>query len=100
MQLTFRDVYLDFFKGKKALILKQRSGMPLVFNNGYFHLQTGESVATLSQKMQKELNKKQEQGYQVQSATINFIVAWRGENDTEESAVLLPEITLRKEDNR
>lgn len=99
MQLTHRDVYLDYFKGKKSLILQQRSGMPLVFDNGCFRLPTGEYVAALSQKMREELQKKGEQGYQVKSATINFIVAWRGENDKEESAVLLPEITLRKENN-
>ena len=71
--------------------------MPLVFNNGYFQLPTGESVAALSQKMRNELQKKHEQGYQVQAASINFIVAWRGEGDTEEWAVLLPEIVLQKD---
>ena len=35
-------------------------------------------------------------GYVISSANVRFIVAWKGENDTEESAIILPNIQLKK----
>ena len=96
IQLNFHDVYLDFFKGKKRLILSLRSGMPLAFEKNELYLQTGEKVACLSQNMRGKLQKWLEKGYLVRSATINYIVAWKGKEETEETAVLLPELVLHK----
>ena len=31
----------------------------------------------------------------MQSAKVNFIVAWKGKDDVEETAVLLPELVLK-----
>lgn len=96
MQLTLEDVFLNFFKGKKEFILKLQSGMPLVFCNMELHLPTGETIAPLSKKKREEIQKWVEKGYQVQSATINYIVAWKGKDEVEEAAVLLPELVLQK----
>lgn len=98
LQLTFHDVYLDYFKDKKKQILQLRSGMPLVFDNGYFRIESGERVACVSKQVRKELLEWTEKGYQAESAKVSFIVAWKGKEDTEETAVLLPELTLRNSD--
>ena len=95
LQLTFHDVYLDYFKDKKKQILQLRSGMPLIFDNGYFRIESGERVACVSKQVRKELLEWTEKGYQAESAKVSFIVAWKGKEDTEETAVLLPELTLR-----
>ncbi len=95
LQLTHRDVYLDFFKGKKKLILQCRSGMPLFFDDGYLRLPTGEKVVCLSKQRRDELQGWAEKNYQVQSAKVNFIVAWKNKDDMEETAVLLPELVLK-----
>ena len=97
--LTHKDVYLDYFKGKKKQILQLRSGQPLCFENGYLRLPSGEGVAFISNKMREELQNWNEKGYIVQSAQANFIVAWKGKEDTEETAILLPELTLKKSTN-
>ena len=60
------------------------------------HLPTGETIAPLSKKKREEIQKWVEKGYQVQSATINYIVAWKGKDEVEEAAVLLPELVLQK----
>ena len=96
LPLTFKDVYLDFFKGKKNQILKLRSGQPLQFDNGYLLLPSGEKVAYISNKIREELLRWNDKSYFVKSAKINFIVAWKGKEDTEETAVLLPELVLKK----
>ena len=72
--------------------------MPLVFDNGYFRIESGERVACVSKQVRKELLEWSEKGYQAESAKVSFIVAWKGKEDTEETAVLLPELTLRNSD--
>ncbi len=37
-----------------------------------------------------------EKGYHVKNVKICYIVAWRGQDDEEETAVMLPEIILAK----
>ena len=78
-------MYLDFFKGKKKLILQCRSGMPLFFDDGYLRLPTGERVVCLSKQRRDELQDWAEKDYQVQSAKVNFIVAWKNKEDMEET---------------
>jgi ATP-dependent DNA helicase RecQ len=89
-------VYLDYFKGKKEQILRLRSGQPLCFDEGYLRLPSGGRVACISNKIREELQGWAEKGYYVKSAKINFIVAWKGKDDVEETAVLLPELVLKK----
>ncbi len=95
LQLTHKDVWLDFFKDKKKTILQQRSGQPLTFKNGYLRTMSGEDVAYISKIKRAELKDWEEKGYHVQSAKINYILAWKGKDDEEESAVLLPELVLK-----
>ena len=96
LPLTHKDVFLDYFKGKKRQILQLHSGQPLYYDDGYFRLPTGERVTSISNKMRNELQYWFEKDYFVQSAKINFIVAWKGKEETEETAVLLPELVLKK----
>lgn len=96
LTLTLRDVFLDYFKSRKKQILMLRSGMQLIYNNGYLSLPSGESVASLSKQQRAAMQEWAEKAYYVASAKISFIVAWKGKDDTEETAVLLPELTLRK----
>ena len=96
MQLTHRDVFLDYFKDKKKMILGLRCGDPLFFDNGFLRLQNGTIVASLSKQKKTELAGWAEKGYSVQSAKVNYIVAWKGKDDVVETAVILPELTLCK----
>ena len=73
-----------------------RSGMQLSYSNGFLSSLSGESIAYLSKQQRANLQEWAEKGYHVASAKISFIVAWKGKDDTEETAVLLPELTLRK----
>lgn len=97
LQLTLRDVYLDYFKKRKKQILQLRSGQPLAYNDGYLCLpNTNENLASLSNKCRTELMNWAEKGYHVKNVKICYIVAWRGQDDEEETAVMLPEIILAK----
>ena len=96
VQLTHRDVYLDFFKDKKEKILSLRSGQPLWFKDNGFYSAAGDCVGVLSAKKRNELQELYRQGFTVYAAEVAFVAAWRGENDTAESAVMLPKMHLRR----
>lgn len=78
--LTHRDVFLDFFKERKTIVLRLRSGDALQYRNGYLFTQNGECVAALSKSKEAEIKKLSEKGYQVTSAVVSFIVAWKPKN--------------------
>ncbi|MBQ7490209.1 MAG: hypothetical protein IJT51_06805 [Bacteroidales bacterium] len=46
--------------------------------------------------MRDELQSWARKGYSVQTASVNFIVAWKSKEAAEETAVLLPELKLKK----
>jgi len=95
LHLGHKDVVLDFFKNKKALNLALRSGQPLTAEGTYL-LCDGKRVVKLSQKCQEQLSGLAKQGYSIQNAEIRFIVAWKGEEDREERAIILPTLYLVK----
>ncbi len=103
LQLSHKDVNLGFFKTRKLQILALRAGGQLRFSNNYLYdTKTNLSVCQLSQKMQMEILLWANKGYQVSSATIRFIVAWKPKDapkEEEEHAVLLADLSLKKETN-
>ena len=99
LQLTHKDVVLDFFKDKKEVVFQLKSGIPLFLTDAYLSAElNGRSVriAKFSKACRERLQTLHERGYIPYSASIRFIVAWKGEDDTKETAVVLPDIYLRK----
>ena len=100
LQLTHRDVYLDFFKGVKREVLALRSGDALHYDDTrLYNPATHQPVAILSADMQKKLAAWEEQGYTVASASVRFVVAWKPKDapkDAPESAIVLADLTLSK----
>ena len=70
LQLTHKDVFLDFFKTRKKEILSMRSGDSLAFfENRLYHIGEHDErsfcVAMLSVSMKEKLNLWREKGYEV-----------------------------------
>lgn len=103
LQLSHKDVYLDFFKTCKKDVLSLRSGAPLDFRDNMLWIAgTSRAVARLSQAMQKKVADWQQKGYQVLSAKVRFIVAWKPRTapiEEKETAVLLPDIVMIKKND-
>lgn len=100
LQLTYRDVVLDFFKDKKEILLKLRSGMKLSMDNYYLLAElNGRTVkiAKLSKACRERIERLQSNGYTPYSAEIRFIVSWRKEDADEEIPVILPDVQLKKD---
>lgn len=95
LQLSHKDVYLDFFKDKKSLILRLKSGTHLMIRGNRLYLQSGEKllpVLQFSSKCNETVKQLISSGYTPYDSVIRFICAWKGKEDTEETAVILADI--------
>ena len=99
LQLNYKDVVLSFFKDKKRDILSMHCGHPLYFEpGGLTAMVHGKylSVVRFSKACNQKIHTLLQKGYVPIRAEIRLIVAWKGEEDTTESAVILPNIYMRK----
>lgn len=100
LSLTHRDVVLDFFKGKKELIFGIISGTKLGLSNGFLTAKLNGRefrVVKLSKACCENLAGFEKKGYSAVSAEARFTVAWKGKEDSEETAVLLADIRLKRQ---
>ena len=101
LQLSHKDVYLDFFLMRKREVLSLRAGDPLAYKDYVLYGTTANCpVAKLSTGMQQTLAEWGERGYQVSSASVRFIVAWKprdADKNEPETAVLLADLLLKRD---
>lgn len=99
IQLTYRDVVLNFFKGKNAQTFQLHSGAELSVDNEYLNAELGGKTvkaAKLSKACMANIAAFREKGYLPYAAKVRFVVAWRNESDEGETAVLLPDIYFHR----
>lgn len=99
VQMTYKDVFLSYFKQNQQLITTLRSGMCLtVRNNSLFAKKQNASVeaARFSRAFAEKLVKLKSKGYEPVSAEIQFMVYWKDQRDEEETLILLPVIKLKR----
>lgn len=99
LQLSHKDVYLDFFKDKKPLIIRLKSGMHLAVKGNRLYVQVNgrlTPVLQFSSKCNESVKQLISSGYVPYDAVIRFICAWKGKEDTTESAVILSDIYFRR----
>ena len=78
LQLSYHDVFLDFFKPIKKEIFSLNAGDKLRYdNNILYNINTEKEVCTLSFSMQKHLSELAAKGYYVSDASVRFVVSWR-----------------------
>ena len=103
MQLSHRDVYLGFFKDKKDIIIRLKSGMHLAVRGCRLYIKAGDKlqpVLQFSKKCNEDIKKLIESGYQPYDAVIRFICAWKDREDTEgteETAIILADVYFRRD---
>ena len=100
LQTTHRDVVLDYFKNKKELIFDLRSGTALKIDDVYLSAELhgrDVRVAKFSKTFVEMLEKLKNKGYAPTSSEVRFIVAWKGEEDDQETPILLTDIHFQKQ---
>lgn len=99
LQLSYKDVVLDFFKDKKDIIVGLRSGDTLQIEDEYLcAVVKGRlfRIVRYSKVFRDKLEYLKEEGYEPSTATIRFVLAWKGKEDENESAIVLPDLCLKK----
>ena len=98
LQLSHKDVYLGFFKERKKEILSLRSGDTLNYNDTIFYnTTTNTPIAKLSKNMQVVIEDWHNKGYNIKSASVRFVVAWKPKDapkEETETAVVLIDVML------
>ena len=98
LQLSHKDVYLGFFKERKKEILSLRSGDPLNYKDTIFYnTTTNTPIAKLSKNMQVVIEDWHNKGYNIKSASVRFVVAWKPKDapkEETETAVVLIDVML------
>ena len=94
--LDMHDVILDFFKGRKEIVLQLRSGASLHCQDGYLLSEKGVNIAALSAQGKNKLKTWTDKGYVVTGARVSFTLAWKPMDSQVEYAVCLANITLDK----
>ena len=98
LQLTHKDVVLDYFKDKKKEITSMKSGDILNYVDSFLlNPATNNRIVKLSKIMREKISGWEERGYKVRSAKVRFVVAWKQKDaprNEPTTAVILADLFL------
>ncbi|HYG40634.1 MAG TPA: RecQ family ATP-dependent DNA helicase [Cytophagales bacterium] len=97
MQLSFKDVFLDYFFNKQNHLSSLKGGDELKVNGIECFNSQGQPVLRFSKQFLNVVEGKKQQGFVLKSAKVNFIVYWKGEGMDQEVKVVLPEVEFVRE---
>ena len=95
--LNMHDVILNFFKGRKDIVLRLRSGDNLQYKDGYLLNEQSINIIALSACGKDKLKAWTDKGYEVTSAKVSYTLAWKPQDSNVEYAVCLANVILYKE---
>lgn len=96
MQLTFKDVWLDYFIYRQPVISQLISGDTLTINGNELLDSKGYPVLRFSTLFLKQIETINQKNYQLKEACVNFIVYWQKEDTGQEVKIILPELTFER----
>ena len=101
LQLSYRDVYLDYYKNRQAAVAELRSGDALaVTEEGYLTAEVHDRtvrIGRFSKAFCEKLDSLRAKGYSPSKAAVGFVVLWKGEEGKEETAIVLPTLCLKRD---
>ena len=94
--LNMHDVILNFFKGRKDIVLRLRSGDNLQYKDGYLLNEQEINIVALSASGKDKLKAWTDKGYEVTNAKVSYTLAWKPQDSKVEYAVCLANMVLSK----
>ncbi len=94
VQLTHREVWLDYFNHKQHWIKEMVSGDHLIFNEKGCMNQNEHAVLRFSSPFVQRLHWYKQKGFIVSDVRVNFILHWKKEGEDKDIMIILPEIRL------
>jgi ATP-dependent DNA helicase RecQ len=92
MQLTFRDIWLDYFAQRQHLVDQLISGQVLGIHEEDALSFNGQPVLKFSRQYLEEIASLKNKNYFLKSAKVNAIVYWLKEGSDKEIKIVLPEL--------
>ena len=89
-------VGFNFFKGRKDIVLRLRSGDNLQYKDGYLLNEQSINIIALSASGKDKLKAWTDKGYEVTSAKVSYTLAWKPQDSDVEYAVCLANTVLSK----
>lgn len=96
MQLTLKDIHLNFFIPRQNLVAELRTGDKLRYDGEFCLNRKGQAVMRFSRSFQEKITLWVGNGFVISQVKINFIVYWKKEDAEEEILVVIPALTLTK----
>jgi ATP-dependent DNA helicase RecQ len=96
MQLSHRDVWLDYFIVRQSVVDTLLSGNILQYKDGEWLTDQGKRALRPSKRCTEQIERVQKNGYEPQYAKVNFIVFWRKEEEEQEIKIVLPELHFER----
>jgi ATP-dependent DNA helicase RecQ len=96
MQLTHKEIWLDYFMGRQQEMSQLKSGDELIVRDTRCLDKNGIPVLKFSRSFLNTLEKYRRTGYTPFRAAANYILFWRKEEGKKEIRIILPELYLKK----
>lgn len=98
MQLSYKDVWLDFFLSSQLLIAQLNSGDELTVKGDGCLNSKGQVVIKFSKHFMGQIEIMKQKNYVPKRAKIRFIVYWQKEDSEYDIRIVLPELYFEKSD--
>ncbi len=95
-QVSYKDVWLDYFINKQWVIKNLKGGDRLIYKNQECVTEKGHSILKFSTQFQGYINDMNAKGFYIKEVKIDFIIYWKKENVENEILIILPEITFER----
>jgi ATP-dependent DNA helicase RecQ len=93
IQLSHKDVWLDFFRSKQSAVSKLTAGDKLHIVDKECRTGKGAVVLKFSRNFLDTIDSLTRQGYVLNNAIVTFVVWWKKEDDPEnEIRIVLPQV--------
>jgi ATP-dependent DNA helicase RecQ len=96
IQLTHRDIWLDYFYSRQNQILGLVSGDELIANDEGCSCINNQQVLKYSKSMASQIAELKQKGYSIKKANVRFVVFWQKEDADKEIKIILPKLVFEK----
>lgn len=96
MQLTFKDVWLDYFLSCQYLISRLNSGDELTIEGDCLRNAKGQPVLKFSKQFKNQIESIRQKSYMPKTAKVRFVIYWQKENFNREMRIILPELCFER----
>ncbi len=97
VQLTLKDVWLDFFMSRQHLIDELVSGDTLMVADDECLKARKQKVVKFSRQFLDRIGKMKDNHYVLKAAKVNNMVYWKKEGDDKEVRVIMPELYFERQ---